>query len=172
MKSGCRISETESLPVSEWIGAGILLAAAWLVSAGLIRDHKTDLQELEALYDMIAFIRDNIEHRMKPLPDIFETYTNAWLESCGFLPAVRRTDLRQAWEEQIVSVTGDARSLVEDFVRNIGSGYRTEELRLCEYTLSRLRGILEQTRADTANRLKLYKTVPMMVALSVILILI
>lgn len=156
----------------EWIGAGILVASAWFVSAGLIRDHKTGLQELEALYDMISYVRDNIEHLMKPLPDIFETYTNDYLETCGFLPAVRQTDLRQAWDVQAFAITGEARHLVHDFIQNIGSGYRTEELRLCEYTIGRLRGILDHARADTANQLKLYKTVPMMFALSVILILI
>jgi len=156
----------------EWIGAGILIAAAWCVSAGLIRDHKTGLRELEAWYDMISCIRDNIEHLMKPLPDIFQTYTNDCLETCGFLPAVRRTDLRQAWDGQTFTLTGEAYRLIRDFVRSIGSGYRTEELRLCEYTLGRLHGILERARADDANQRKLYKTVPMMLALSVILILI
>ena len=152
-------------------GSVILIVSAWFASAGLIRDHKAGLRELEALYDMISCIRDNIEHLMKPLPDIFQTYANEYLENCGFLPNVRQTDLRQAWDGQTFTLSGEAYILIRDFVHAIGSGYRAEELRLCEYTLGRLRTLLDRSRSDAANKLKLYRTVPMMFALSVILIL-
>lgn len=158
--------------ILELTGAGIVILAALFLSTGLIRDYKANLRELEALYDMISYIRDNIEHLMKPLPDIFRTYTNDYLETCGFLPAVRKTDLRQAWANHRFSVAGEAHTLIEDFIETVGSGYRTEELRLCEYTLTRLSGIIEKSRAESANKIRLYKTVPMMLALSVILILI
>lgn len=158
--------------ILELIGAGIVIVSALFLSTGLIRDYRINLRELDALYDMISYIRDNIEHLMKPLPDIFRTYTNEYLETCGFLPSVRQTDLRQAWNGQTFAIDGEAYVLVSDFISNIGGGYRTEELRLCEYTLGRLRGIIDKTRNESANKIKLYKTVPMMFALSVILILI
>lgn len=158
--------------IFELVGAGIVILSALFISTGLIRDYKNNLRELESLYDMILYIRDNIEHFMKPLPDIFRTYTNEYLESCGFLPSVRQTDLRQAWNGQTFAIDGEANILITDFIHTIGSGYRTEELRLCEYTLGRLRGIIDKSRAESGNKIKLYKTVPMMFALSVILILI
>ena len=154
------------------LGAASLIAAAWMVSSSLIRNYKTRLREMEVLYDMISYIRDNIEHLMKPLPEIFQSYSNTYLESCGFLPAVRLKGLQQAWEGQTFTVSGETSRLINEFILNIGSGYRTEELRLCEYTLGRLRKLLDHTQADTTNQLKLYKTVPMMFALSMILILI
>ncbi len=154
-------------------GAVSLISAALMISSSLIREYKTRLHELEALYDMIAYIRDNIEHLMKPLPEIFQNYSNPYLENCGFLPAVRLKGLKQTWEEgQTFTLSGEACRLIDEFIRNIGSGYRTEELRLCEYTLGRLCKILDHTQTDTENQLKLYKTVPMMFALSIILILI
>lgn len=156
----------------EWIGGGILLVAAWLISSDLINNYKTKLCELEALYDMISYIRDNIEYRMKPLPDIFNGYGNEYLEHCGFLEAVRKTDLSQAWLTQKFALSGEAYRLIQDFIKEIGGGYQTEELRLCEYTLVRLHDILEKIHEDSANQLKLYRTVPMMFALSIILILI
>ena len=84
---------------------------------------------------------------------------------------MRRTDLRHAWDGQTFAVSGEARELVQEFVRTIGNGYRAEELRLCEYTIGRLRGILDRARTDAAGQLRLYRTVPMLLALSVILIL-
>ena len=158
--------------IVELIGAGIVLLSAMFVSAGMIRDYKNDLRLLGALYDMILYIRDNIEHFMKPLPDIFQNYSNEHLETCGFLKSVRETDLQQAWTERPWQLNREADSVMLDFVQTIGSGYRAEELRLCEYTLERLRGILEKSRTESAGKIKLYRTVPVLFALSVILILI
>ncbi len=156
----------------EWLGTGSLMIAAWLFSTVLIRDQRNRLREAEALYDMVSCIRDNIEHLMKPLPEIFQNYTNTYLESCGFLPTVRKSDLRTAWTEHTFAVSGETYRLIDEFIRNLGSGYRTEELRLCEYTLGRLRKNLDHMQGDAVNQRKLYKTVPMMFALSIILILI
>lgn len=156
----------------ELIGGAILLLAAWLISSDLIGNYKIKLRELEALYDMITYIRDNIEYRMKPLPDIFNLYQNEYLEQCGFLPTVRKTDLSQAWTVQKFKLKGEAYQLIQDFIKEIGCGYQSEELRLCEYTLERLHNILDKIHADSANQLKLYRTVPVMFALSIILILI
>lgn len=158
--------------ILEFTGAGIILVSALLLSLGLIRDYRNSLRELEALHQMITYIRDNIDHFMKPLPEIFQTYKNEYLEACGFLPNVRRTDLRQAWDGQTFTLSEDTRTLLTTFVYQIGNGYREEELRLCDYTLTRLNGILEKKRSESKNKLKIYKTVPMLFALSVILILI
>lgn len=158
--------------IGKWIGAGIVITAAWLFSIGLIRDHRKILRELEALCDMIQYIRDNIDHLMKPLPEIFGSYRNDYLETIGFLPQVRHAGLKQAWNEQSFAFSGEPFLLLSNFIRTIGNGYRTEELRLCDYTITRLNETLEHLRRDSSNRLKLYKTVPTMFALSIILILI
>lgn len=171
MKSGYGTRKAGRSIVFKWLGAGILMLSAWLTGTGLIREHQNRLRELEALYDMISCIRDNIEHLMKPLPEIFRIYTNPYLETCGFLAEAKKNGLRRAWENHTTSVSGEAGQLIEEFTRNIGNGYRTEELRLCEYTLDRLRKILDHTRTETANQRKLYRSVPMLFALSVILIL-
>ncbi len=156
----------------KWLGIGFILIAAWLFSIGLIREHRNVLRELEALSDMVQYIRDNIDHLMKPLPDIFVSYRNDYLESTGFLPQIRHIGLKRAWNEQDFYLYGEPFLLLSDFIHTIGSGYRTEELRLCDYTLTRLHETLESRRRDSSNRLKLYKTVPTMLALSIILILI
>ena len=75
--------------IVKWIGAGIVLIAAGMFSIGLTREHKNNLRELEALCDMVQYIRDNIDHLMKPLPDIFISYQNDYLETIGFLPRIR-----------------------------------------------------------------------------------
>jgi len=156
----------------KWLGAGILLIAAGLLSRGLTHEHRKVLRELEALCDMVQYIRDNIDHLMKPLPEIFASYQNDYLETIGFLQRIRHNGLKQAWDEQSFSISGEPHLLLTDFNRTIGSGYRTEELRLCDYTLSRLKEHLDRLHKDSSNLLKLYKTVPVMFALSIILILI
>ena len=157
--------------MTAFLGSGLLLFSAWYISLLLIRRHHNNLLATEAFVDMIVYIRDNIDHFSKPLPDIFHIYRNTYLETTGFLPNVRRSDLRQAWQEQSFSFPDDIDNLLDNFIQTIGSGYRPEELRLCDYTLERLRKQIEHLHTDSVNRIKLYKTVPIMLALSLILLL-
>lgn len=147
--------------------------SAIMMSFKLTCEYKADIRSLEALYSMIVYIRDNIGVLIRPLPDIFQSYQNDYLEKNGFLPSVRSNGLYNAWKNQIMlSHKNEAYPLISEFSSSIGGNYCAEEVRLCDYTIERLGKLIEKNKAESKGKIKLYRTVPVLIALSVILILI
>ena len=57
------------------------------------------------------------------------------------------------------------------FAKKIGSGYKDEELNLCQYTYATLAECFEKEKAEFMKKAKMYKTLPIMFAISAALLL-
>lgn len=159
--------------IIKFAGAAVILLSALLFSIKLSCEYKAEQNAVSELYDMIIFIQDNIKHLMRPLPEIFLSYQNEYLYKNGLLPDIRNRGFKDAWSSQkILRETSAAFPIISDFVESIGEGYCSEELRLCDYTKERLEEIIKKNEKELRGKLKLYRTVPIMLALSVIFILI
>lgn len=154
------------------IGAVILLAAAFGYGYLKIREERRKIAETDALCDLVSFIRQNIAHYMKPLPDIFAAYSDrcGLLEENGFIEICRTNGIRAAWEETVFHLPDNVREAMADFVRSIGGGYREDELHLCDYTLEQFEKAGLKMREEIKGKEKLYRTIPPLLALSVMLI--
>ena len=150
----------------------LLLAAGWYGWNG-IREERQRLRELEALWELVRFVRSNIGNFARPLPEIYADFRNAVLEADGFLPILREKGAEEALRScRIPRRDAEVGRIMEGFARGIGKGYQAEEEKLCSYTEERLAELLGKRRGETADREKLYRTIPMMLALSAALILI
>ncbi len=157
------------------IGACLLISSSIYYGASMIREESRKLTTADAVAELIRYIRDNIEHFMTPLPDILDSFENKTLENCGFLHEVRRLGLRET-AEKLSSVIGSADREVtaafRDFCVGIGGGYKDDEVRLCDYTLERIGRRIGQMKSEHAGKVKIYRTLPPLFALSAILILV
>jgi len=156
--------------VIKYIGAGVLLISAVLYGYTMIRRERVKVVEISSFCELIKFIRDNIKYKMVTLPVIFSEYHGAYFEKIGFIEAIRNFGIKRAWAEFSWVMEKDEIALIDSFVKNIGSGYRDDEIQLCEYTLERLEDAIESKSSDLKNKEKIYRTIPLMLALSVMLI--
>ncbi len=154
------------------IGSVALLVASLYYGQVKIRGERVGIKEVASLAEMVKYIGERIEHFSQPLPEIFAQYRNDHLESIGFLPYVRTMGISGAVENCRMTLDGDDRELFLKFAGAIGRGYRDEELSLCRYTYTKLTESEDKMRAAIKDKEKLYRTIPPMLALSVILILI
>lgn len=155
-------------------GSVILVAASIVYGRKKVLDERRKLRETEVLCDLVKHVGESIEHTLKPLPEIFRYYHNEVLEECGFLQEIRESGLRQAWESRSEGMTGvddNVNQQFSVFCREIGRGYRNEEVELCNLTLKRLQDECARLRNDSKNKEKLYKTIPPLMAMSVALML-
>ncbi len=152
-------------------GGGLLLASAIFYGFFMVKKERVKVAELVSFRDFVRFISDNIEHRMIPIPDIVRECTIETLSHIGFLSSACQYGIMTAWEKGTWEMDGEAREVLGTFFLKIGRGYREDELDLCRYTIKRLEGILEKVQGDIKNKEKMYRTVPLMLALSVMLIL-
>ena len=155
-------------------GTVVLLGASMAYGGCRISEERQKLREAEALMALVRYTAETIEHTMKPLPEIFVEYRNEVLHKNGFLEEVKRTGLREAWENkegQLVLQDKDVKNGFAVFCREIGRGYRKEELELCSLTLKRMNEAVGKIRQELSNREKLYRTIPPLMVMSLVLIL-
>lgn len=152
------------------MGAVMLLAAAVGYGFVKIREERRKIAELDALCELVRYIRENIAHYMKPLPQIFASYNGGILEESGFLGDCRRYGIRTAWENSDLALPEKCRRAMCDFANSIGGGYREDELNLCDYTLEQIDKARLTMREELAGKEKMYRTIPPLLALSVMLI--
>lgn len=152
------------------IGAALLLVAA--VAYGFLRiaEERRVVAEMDALVDFIRTIRAGIAHYKKPLPEIFTSYSSGILEENGFLALCRNCGIREAWHKSGIKMPEKMQSAMTYFSEKIGSGYREDELHLCDYTLEQFEKAGQEMQREMKNREKLYRSIPPLLALSLVLL--
>ncbi|MBQ4096949.1 MAG: hypothetical protein IJC62_02180 [Clostridia bacterium] len=154
------------------VGSVSVFLASFVYGHIKIRELKRRMNEISSFISLVRYIGDNIEHFMKPIPDIVAEFEDEYLTSCGFLDSARARGLPGAWKDGEFLLAGEARTLLDNYFSNVGTGYVEDERRLADYTAGRLTQILDMETALSKDKERIYKTVPPMLAGSVVLILI
>ncbi len=155
-------------------GTIILLIASLVFGWKKIREERLKIRGAEDLGDLVEYISEQIEYTMKPLPEILGSYQSSFLAESGLIAAAQEYGVKEAWERcgnRLTLPEGNVRKIFGEFCKEIGRGYRKEELELCGLTLKRLRSEIDRMKKDTVNREKLYRTLPPLMVLSMVLIL-
>ncbi len=159
----------------EWvlkgIGAVFLLASSLGIGLRMIEEDRRRFSELGALLRLIRHIRENIGTLRRPLPQIYEAFCDPCLEENGFLPILRKRGFRAAAEETPWRQDEDVTRVLTEFAASLGQGYTDEEVSLCRYTETKLADALAALEKAAPDREKLRRTLPALLALSVILLL-
>ena len=137
--------------VLKLIGSGMLLAVGAFSAYHTARYEKKRLSVLEGWLDLILYIRSQIDCFLTPLPEILAAAEVAIPKDgsgghCAELSAVL--------EASSVYLDAENRRLLEAFVREIGLGYREEQLRLCDYYIGVLRVRREKAASELSPRIR------------------
>ena len=154
------------------IGAALPLLASLAYGRIKIRDLRRGLTEISAFLRLVRYIGDNVEHFMKPIPEIIAGFEDDYLESVGFLQNARDSGLLSAWQGGSFLLSGEGKKILDTYFTNVGGGYLDDEKKLTSYTEKRLEALLESETVAAKDKERIYKTVPPMLAGSVVLILI
>ena len=149
---------------------GILLLLACGVAAGLflVKFERARCLQAEAFVDLIRNVRLQIECFGTPLPKILASLDDKLYQSLG---APRARDLEALLSGSLLLVDRDFRALLFEFASSLGTGYREEELRYCDYYLARLAPLAQKTRDELEKRTRLALILPLALTAAVILLL-
>ncbi len=153
------------------MGFCLLLVSAVYCSFQLIRNAKCRVSELSGLCAMLRHIRSNIDTLNRPLSQILRSYDGYGVALARYGENVRTNGLIYAADNSGLSIGGEGLNLLRTFSEKIGTGYREDALRLCAYTIEAMETILQREREEVGKRMKMYKTLPVMSALSIGLLL-
>ena len=153
------------------LGAVLLLTAAAGWGFYEIREGRQRIRELEAVRDMVRTVREGIDRLSAPLSEIYASYENPTLAACGFLHLLRTAGMERAVEDTEWRLSPAEQGILSELALHLGRGFREEQTALCRYAEDRLSDALEKRRADEDGRARLWRAIPLLAALSLILLL-
>ena len=158
------------MPFAKLLGVVLLALVALLCGSWLCRFERMRCKQAQALFEMMQYVRAQIDCFSLSLPKILKQTDAQLLRDCGASRAPA------SFEELLLQCeplpTDKMRALLFDFAAALGKDYRTEQLRLCNYYIERFSALCEELRRELDRRLKLMRLLPCTLGAALILLLI
>ncbi|MBQ8388019.1 MAG: hypothetical protein IJX46_03755 [Clostridia bacterium] len=126
--------------------------------------------QLSAICDLLRFFRTRIDCYLSPVGEIFAAADKKTLEACGCNTAV--TSFDGFIESLDPPPPEEALCLLRSFSAELGSSYREDQLKSCDYHLSRLIPIRDTAAAEAAKRRRLNTALCLTLAAATVILLI
>ena len=150
-------------------GALLVLAMGALAAYGAARAEKRRLEVLEGWVDLIMYIRGQIDCFLTPLDEILQNCDRRVLDAC--LAPENARDLETVLAASLPYLDADARHLLERFLREVGTSYREEQLKRCDYYLNALSVLREKRAAELPVRRRLLTSLSLCAAIGTAILL-
>jgi len=151
-------------------GVCILGIVAFIWGNGHVDIMRKKICFLEAMTELIRYLRARIDYLSMPLDEIFASFYNEFLEHSGFSEVMRKRGLKDAVLES-ENLDETERQFFLGFLNTLGSNCREEELKLCNYYLEELTVKLTNLKAEYPGKAKLWRSLPILGCLSLFLFL-
>ncbi len=154
----------------KWMGCILLLSAGGSFALCSVRREKKKLTVLDGWIDLIFYIRTQIDCYLTPLGELLAAASPAMLTACT-AEGEAVPELEGLLEKARCHLGGESERLLSGFVREIGTGYREEQVKRCDYYLALLREEREklQTELPQKNRVTVALSVCSAIAVSILL---
>ena len=156
----------------KWVGVVALLATGVLTSLCLRSFERHRITQAQNFLALVRFLRWQIDTLAKPLPAILADLDEGVLYACGWGAETRPKNLSDLLAGCTLYLSEEMCTLLYDFAKGLGTAYREEQLRGCDYILSRLAPYTDALCKDLPKREKAALFLPIAGALALILLLI
>lgn len=152
------------------IGLLLLISAAVWTGSSAASHLKVKTDLTGALITFTEHIRASIYTSRLPLAEIFSSFSNDALEKSGFVYQLRQNNLRAATTVISGSISKDTENALIYLSDNLGGIDPDSQIKICEHTIDLLRAEEKKQKEMYAEKLKLCRSLPILVALSVIIL--
>lgn len=151
------------------LGIGTLFFCGALTGVFWASFERTRCRQAEGFVDLIRNIRLQIDCFATPITGILASLDAQLYASLG-TPCVP-PDLNTLLVQTPLLVNREYTQLLWDFAACLGTGYREEELRYCDYYLARFAPLAQKTRDELEKRTRLAMILPLALSAALILLL-
>lgn len=153
----------------KFLGALLILSVGIFAAFVSVQYEKKRLSVVDGWIDLILYIRGQIDCYLMPLDNILSGGDRALFEAC--MSPSNAADLPAILDASQIYLDGDSRHTLESFVREIGSGYREEQLKRCDFFISSLRTQRERIATALPLRTRLCATLCICLSLATAILL-
>ena len=147
-----------------------IAAYFWGREKGRLEEEKILI--LEALISFVAYTEEEITNFKTPLFRIYSEFHDSCLDKIGFIPLLRSEGIEKAKDVLKGKISESSFKDVSAFAKGLGGGYSEGQKKLCEITLKRLEKSVKDLKVSLAERVRMYRLLPILISVSVIILLI
>ena len=156
--------------IFRWIGAVAIFACGVLIGTGLAAFERRRVAQAEGFLLLLRYIRLQIDCFSMPVARILSECDRDLLLACGVEHPPK--DFKTLLGGTKLFLREDVCRLLEDFGACLGGSYREEQLRCCDYYLTRLCPYCDKLRAELQGRERMALFLPPALSVALILLLI
>lgn len=159
--------------MSAWLkllGGGIILISAVLIGEISVQKIKRQAEIEEELIEFVKHVRDQIKNYKRPLAEIVDSFYGTALNAHGFLKAVVENPPEDCCEK--LPIDENHKKALSSFLRELGKSYCDEQIVLCDEFVFQMSNSVEKAKDEYHGKIKMYRTLPVLAAISLIIILI
>ena len=128
----------------------MLLAGGASTAVSFAKHEKQSLAVLDGWIDLIAYIRGQIDCYLAPIDEILSTADKQLLHIC----LGKERSLMAGLRHRLPYLNSESQRLLTSFVQEMGSLYREEQLKRCDYYLALLRALREKQAQALPQKIK------------------
>ena len=144
---------------TKWIGIALLLCCGVLCGIFLAAFERAKCLQAEGFVDLIRNVRLQIDCFGTPVSRILSSLDEKLYAALGAKRGA--ADLHAMLASTLLLVDREFSKLLFDFASSLGTGYREEELRYCDYYLARLSPLSQKVREELEKRMRLALILPL-----------
>ena len=140
------------------LGSLLIVCAGGMAAATVARFERRRLSVLDAWIDLLIHVRGQIDCYLKTL-----------LAACS--PSGQTDSLAELLQGALPYLDAEGRRLLSSLVRELGSSYREEQIKRCDYYIHALQVCREKVAQALPARLKMGTTVSLCIAIGAAILL-
>lgn len=144
------------MTVLRLLGGMLILFSGGMAAFCSVRYERLKISVLDGWLDLIFYIRTQIDCYLTPLGEILANADPGLFRACMYRG--RPSGLNALLESTRFYTDAETHRLLRAFIKELGSSYREEQVRRCDYYISVLRGIRDRQMAELPARQKVRAT--------------
>lgn len=153
------------------LGAVLIFGCGVLLGMTLARFERARARQGQGFLALLCHIRAQIDCFSIPLGRILASCDEKILADCG-VEATDIADLKTLLDGTRLYLGEEACRLLLDFSERLGSSYREEQLRCCDYYIRCFTPVVDRLRAELPKRERMALFLPMALSAALLLLLI
>lgn len=137
----------------KWIGSACILFAGGTAAYYATRFEKQRLSVLDSWIDLLFYIRGQIDCYLTPIDEILASADKTLLHAC--MRSVQKPTLPSLLRASSLWLTPESQRLLDSMAREMGTSYREEQVKRCDYYMELLRVQREKIAKELPGRVKL-----------------
>ena len=157
------------MPVFKLLGCLLVLSAGGLAAFSSVQYEKRRLSVLDGWIGLVFYIRSQIDCYLTPLNEILNGADRELLRACMGDGHCR--DLQGILQNSQLYLGSEAQRLLSAFVRELGSSYREEQVKRCDYYITSLRTLRDKQMEELPAKIRVSVAICLCIAFGVAILL-